>query len=167
MIAPWRQIIYLTIIESINSLNQSLSVSMLLYPGKKLLKTILFFCYCSSIVNYKIMRYWEILENVCEEQGFYNCLRQGFGITPKIWSFCTLEFTVHSALFEPVCFVIVLTKLSLPLFHLFTAQYFLPIICLQIVRNKAECTVNSRVQKDQILGAIYPVSLSLEFLVQA
>ena len=103
MIAPWRQIIYLTIIESINSLNQSLSVSMLLYPGKKLLKTILFFCYCSSIVNYKIMRYWEILENVCEEQGFYNCLRQGFGITPKIWSFCTLEFTVHSALFLAVC----------------------------------------------------------------
>ena len=38
-----------------------------------------------------------------ESQEFYNCLRQGYGVAPKIWSFCTFEFTVHSALFLAVC----------------------------------------------------------------
>ena len=36
-------------------------------------------------------------------QEYYNCLRQGFGVAPKIWSFCTLKLTVHSALFLAVC----------------------------------------------------------------
>ena len=94
------------------------------------------------------------------QQGYYNCLRQGSDLTPKIWSFCTLEFTVHSALFEPVWFVIVLqvsTQHFLFRFSISSLRSISSLHCLQTARNKAECTVNSKVQKDQILGATpYP-----------
>ena len=94
------------------------------------------------------------------KQGYYNCLRQGSDLTPKIWSFCTLEFTVHSALFEPVWFVIVLqvsTQHFLFRFSISSLRSISSLHCLQTARNKAECTVNSKVQKDQILGATpYP-----------
>ena len=90
-------------------------------------------------------------------QEFY---KQGFGITSKIWFLCTLEFTVHSALFEPVWFVVVLqvsTQHFLFRFSISLLRSISSLPCLQTARNKAECTVNSKVQKDQILGATpYP-----------
>ena len=98
---------------------------------------------------------WYLRDRLSQE--FY---KQGFGITSKIWFLCTLEFTVHSALFEPVWFVIVLrvsTQHFLFRFSISSLRSISSLPCLQTARNKAECTVNSKVQKDQILGATpYP-----------
>ena len=84
----------------------------------------------------------------------------GPGVASKIWFLCTLEFTVHSALFEPVWFVVVLqvsTQHFLFRFSISSLRSISSLPCLQTARNKAECTVNSKVQKDQILGATpYP-----------
>ena len=90
-------------------------------------------------------------------QGFYNCLRQGFGITPKIWSFCTLEFTVHSALFLTICKQHreeILRSEEMEKRKRKCCVETCKTITNQTGSNKAECTVNSRVQKDQILGVI-------------
>ena len=89
-------------------------------------------------------------------QEFYNCLRQGYGVAPKIWSFCTFEFTVHSALFLAVC-----KQGREEILRSEEMEKRKRKCCVETCKtttnqtgsNKAECTVNSRVQRNQILDA--------------
>ena len=89
-------------------------------------------------------------------QEFYNCLRQGYGVAPKIWSFCTFEFTVHSALFLAVCKQgreEILRSEEMEKRKRKCCVETRKTITNQTGSNKAECTVNSRVQRNQILDA--------------
>ena len=90
-----------------------------------------------------------VLWDTCTQE-FYNCLQQGYGVAPKIWSFCTFEFLAVCKQGREE----ILRSEEMEKRKRKCCVETCKTITNQTGSNKAECTVNSRVQRNQILDVI-------------